>query len=145
MGELEPSFWESDCPERGAALHHTHWSKCDPKGYHPGSSEKHDWSQCCHCGRRATDPPAEPEHTSHVWNVGGKCTACGIALNTDGTPRDETYVQRVARTLVEPKAVTGNGPGGASWGRGRGSLTDRQKKRLGFVAFLHKRTDSENS
>lgn len=57
------SWWQEDCPSRGAALSHAHWRDCDPdKGGHPGlPGTVHRWDQCCHCEARAGQIPLPPK------------------------------------------------------------------------------------
>lgn len=42
----------------------------------------------------------------------------------------------VCATPVEPKMIDGNGPKGPSYGPGRGTITDRLAKKLGFIRWL---------
>jgi hypothetical protein len=80
------SWWGEQCPARGPALTHAHWNKCDPKGYHPGTSDKHTANQCCECGLLAgtAAEPAKREETLRYatqdhrfkFTIGG-CYHCG--------------------------------------------------------------------
>jgi hypothetical protein len=46
-------------------------------------------------------------------------------------------------TLVEPRAITGNGPQGIKWAIGRGDLTPRQQERLLRYVEFHRRFGRE--
>lgn len=46
-------------------------------------------------------------------------------------------------TLVEPRAITGDGPQGNKWGLGRGELTPRQQLRVERFVEFHRRFGRE--
>lgn len=88
-----PSFWSQDCPERGPALTHAHWSNCDPRGVHPkdptgNGGKQHASNQCCHCEMTSEQWHAErakadivireTETADHlyVFTITGKCNRC---------------------------------------------------------------------
>jgi len=160
-------FWDDDCPERGAGLTHAHWDKCDPNGVHPGSSDRHLFDQCCHCGQfvKARAGRATAGNASHncTYNAVGVCTicgthhafkwtltgACGLCGQREAICRERqmAHVAERDQVLVEPKAITGLGPTGPRWGRGRwwgspGELSTLDVKRLEFYV-LHLRVGNE--
>jgi len=129
--------WDDPCPARGAGLRHAHWSECDPKKGHPKSSFVHQYDQCCHCHetiRPAATPSEAPSRPTHscVFNSVGICTICATyhhfrwsitgACATCGQKEAICRERRLAfedQLLVEPKAITGQGPTGPRWGKGR--------------------------
>lgn len=159
------SFWQEDCPERGSALSHAHWNMCSPKGYHPGTNDKHLDDQCCHCGGRSNPQPPvadvkevlQQPTADHVyrWTMAGKCAECqGIEdahpLSTSSAHDHDTIKTQlligdgglewtdcvVCAMFVEPQRATGR-PVGKHWGPGRGEMTERLKRKLDFIAVTH--------
>lgn len=93
MGPIRSEWWREDCPARGAALSHAHWTDC-PDG-HPAS-------MCCHCEQHAptqetTLTPPKTTCPPHIFWL-GKCTQCGqppdLAAKADA--RDDVLVERKA-------------------------------------------------
>lgn len=160
---LIESFWNQQCPARGAGLEHAHWSKCQPDGFHPvefgdDSQRKHLSDQCCHCEARASIWYKEQERIrdevkareqigwpghEHVW-WSGKCATCPA---TDPRSDLEKALDR-EDVPVEQKSITGTGPIGPKRGEekagppahGRfdasGHLTPEDETRLGFFVFM---------
>lgn len=157
-------YWDDQCPKRGPALKHVHWNSCDPKGYHPGSSDKHQIDQCCHCGLflnlkpvpRSVAAGPEPHacvfnavgvcsicgtYHSFKWTITGSCATCGQRENIcRARQADHVDLREREQQLVEPKAITGMGPAGPRWERGRwwdqpGELSGLDKNRMEFYAI----------
>lgn len=89
------SWWDQDCPKRGAALSHAHWNVCDPQGVHPAdgtamAGRTHQLNQCCHCEQLAEksqeaeaiamsqEPPRQGQLQDHPyqWTIAGRCLRC---------------------------------------------------------------------
>lgn len=139
-------FWSSDCPERGPTLTHAHWRECDPQTGHPGTGEKHQWAQCCHCEHTAetwqheqeADPELPPDDRPLALPQGDACIF-GRHIATIKTPLvgdDGAEWQTCPSCHVqkEPELATGKlvGP---LYGPGRGWITPRMWKRWEAVAY----------
>lgn len=97
-------------------------------------------------------PRRGPGLRHHADAVGGYlvCRECGVRLvdpKPSGPPQPFSIVLRLRQLgynmpeepLVEPRAITGDGPQGSVRGPGRGALAPRQIKRLEFLAWLRER------
>lgn len=62
--------WREDCPKRGAALKHAHWSDCRPPAVHPGTDEVHEYRQCCHCLGMFADEKQDPNADVEMREAG---------------------------------------------------------------------------
>lgn len=163
----QPSFWDEQCPARRPGLNHAHNFNCSVEhGNHLGD-ECCDCNLRASNWRPAMKEPTVTDlpDTVHayVFTVAGRCGSCGkpqddhpLELDeavTDGCTLDHrtiTSFQLVGenglewtkcprcQTYIEPKFSTGE-PVGQPWGKGRGSITDRLAKRLGFVDWLSRR------
>lgn len=120
-------FWTEDCPARGAALSHVHWDMCYPATGHPGTGDKHAWTDCCHCGMNA----AEEYNREKMFREAGlppvdveaRMRSLGLI---SPTPYDRPD---------EPKMATGSPAGVLYDGKGRtnpgrGPLTVAQQRYL---------------
>lgn len=121
----------SQCPVRGPGLSHTQNGR--------------DGSPCIECGTLITSvpprgiPPSATQASPADWpmiNVDERLRALGlagtyrsIAGSRDMEPQNDAPAH-TEDTLIEPRAITGNGPQGSQWGLGRGSLTPRDKQRI---------------
>jgi hypothetical protein len=112
----EVGFWFRDCPMRGPALKHHHEQNC---------TDGHSYSQCCFCGESYTAVAIAPAPMPPL-DVQARLTALGMIPPTAPTAEPEHKDD----TVVEPKAITGNGPTGPVDSRGRGGLTKRLEERL---------------
>lgn len=152
--------WADDCPGRGPALRHAHWDRC--QGTHPHDGDGHEGhehapDQCCHCdgfpGRAQGAPTREdPEQVPPPIDVLARMRAMGYnPANMAPAPSErdtgmedirakEDPLHPSLETPVEPKAITGEGPKGSPYGRGRGEFTARDAWRahthVGFRQWL---------
>lgn len=111
---LSPTFWQVQCPARGPGLSHVHSVVCESE------HGNHFHDECCECNLRAGNfRPASPDLGPNI-----------------PSPDDEDDEP------IEPKMVSGNGPQGRTDGKGRGILTERQQRRLSFLAWLAERGEA---
>lgn len=146
--------WRADCPSRGPALSHAHWKECDPNGVHPGTDERHEWRQCCHCGRQFGDagtdvdrllgnePEAVNEDAPLTLPQPGEPCAWSHEKIAVGTPLIgalglEWPQCSNCKVYIEPKLTTGQllGP---RYGPGKGWVTERMKRRWEAVAHRYR-------
>jgi hypothetical protein len=62
-----------------------------------------------------------------------ECTTDHRSIDSKFLIGDEGVVRTscpICGVMVEPRSITGTGPQGATWEKGRGELTPRQKNRL---------------
>ncbi len=116
-------FWSEQCPQRGPALTHAHGQSC--LADHGG---RHAPTTCCHCGEDELDGPAKapeswpPSAALPEVDIEARLRQIGLVV-----------VEHEPDTMVEPRMITGNGPQGATWGKGRGKeLTPADIRRLNF-------------
>lgn len=117
MNPGPPDFRDNPCPKRGAGLTHTQ----DIRKFVDG--------RCIHCFVQlknqpdpVTGPPSEIEDDElpSLINVAERLASLGFdSANPDGFP-------------MEPRMISGNGPTGSLYGRGRGGLTMHDERRLVF-------------
>lgn len=150
MGPLQSSsFWEEECPNREPGLNHAHWDKCDPKGVHPGTDKRHDWTQCCHCGftfesweqrhlvaeptkiADLDDAPLELPQNPRFGTCSYGHSSTKALIGDDGMEWEKCPGCGVQK---EPRFES-TGPGGPYWGPGRGWVSPRMKRRWESIAF----------
>lgn len=141
-------YWSQQCPARGSGLTHVHWNQCSPDG-HPGSDTGHHYGQCCHCGGYASQMAREA--VMPPLDVAARLRQMGL-ITDEGTPvatEQDTGLEDIhaENTPVEPKAITGEGPQGHRWGRGRGEFGWRDERRVeayvGFAEWLSRNGGGE--
>jgi hypothetical protein len=123
-------FWSQWCPERGAALTHAHWNRCDPARNHPGTSDTHTYIQCCHCGQTSVAWAAEQTRlafaeASEPVNVQAPLVPPAAVVDLEYDREDE------------PALAQGVYPG-PSWGEGRGIIGFVLQGRLNMVAYIER-------
>lgn len=120
----EPEYRGNQCPNRGPGLSHT----------------QNGSPRCESCGVWLTsDPPSGvPPTATQAFppNVADQLRKLGIRGSVEDLPPP---VKDTDHILREPRMITGLGPTGRSWGRGRwhgeeGKLTSRDMSRI--VAYV---------
>jgi hypothetical protein len=119
-----------DCPKRGPGLSHIQDGRRRPNGscvycnvalpFRPPPWEVYD----------VTPPPPVPP----PFDVAGRLRALGMVAPEPEPAEPEPDMP------VEPKAITGDGPQGPTYGIGRGDhLSERLRHKLDFVKFIDER------
>ena len=106
-GDRHP-YWQEDCPARGVLLSHT---------FGPGDNP----GVCAFCGGSPAARIMPP------LDVQARLAALGLGQSPGPLTVEELHA---LDTLVEPRAITGLGPQGPNYGRGRGEFTWRDQQRL---------------
>lgn len=109
-------WWGLQCPARQVGLSHVHERGCED---HPGTV-------CCECGSVVGETRRPLAPGAAAVDVDARLVAIGLEPLSDDT-------------LMEPRMISGQGPTGPTWERGRGELTFRDRIRLEFVAFMERR------
>lgn len=142
---------DAQCPARGAGLSHT-WRKgqCVECGVSLRSREEESGIGGYHPSDLSAGHPLPEESDDDIrWpgappymSIADRLKAMGL-VSDSGQPVQHG-VLRGPDTLIERRAITGDGPQGDRWGRGRGELTERDKQRVIFyVAWVRDPTDAE--
>ena len=114
-------WWGQQCPGRPNGLAHVHSADC---------TDGHTRDQCCECGERAR-PVRVAEAPPVPFSVADRLREMGIG------PSKVESVQDADDILREPVMITGQGPQGSHWARGRGEFTARDAHRTSaWVDFL---------
>lgn len=141
----KPAFWQLDCPERpGPLLTHRHDPDCNPEGYHPDTSERHQAVQCCYCGhtaeswaKRAIEALADPDSLPLAIQPPG-CTfpheSRAKATPLIGDDGLEWPQCPFCHQFIEPKLAVGE-PIGKSDGIGRGWVSPRTQARWAAIRY----------
>lgn len=145
--------WRAECPSRGPGLFHAHWRECDPAGVHPGTDERHEWRQCCHCGQLFGDsgndidrllkaePTSEPVNEDEPLSLpqpGDPCSwrhaAIAVSIPLIGENGLEWPICSNCGVPVEPQLATGElvGP---QYGPGKGWVTERMRRRWAAIKY----------
>jgi hypothetical protein len=123
-----PSFWDQWCPERGPALTHGHWNKCDPNKGHPGTGEKHPYNTCCSCGVNTVEWHNERlREAAEPVNVEDR-KASPIDLPVVATSYDREDEPALAMGVCT----------GPSWGPGRGIMGFKLRGQLNLIAYIER-------
>lgn len=136
--------FRDQCPARGAGLSHAHWTRCRPPAPHPNDSSTefsgrvHGPLQCCHCEETlelesaAPKPEPEPEPEAPAAEPSGDCTVDHNSVKSSlliGDGGLEWSRCPICGVHVEPRFPP-QGVQGKPYERGRGDLTERQRRRL---------------